>query len=169
MPPDTGELSKREWRLLRDWGQISLDDQVRKNGAVTGIPFGFVAGVKVSWKSPAFKTVVNEYYVLEEVDLKNNRFSAGGDSGAALVSKEGRLVGFIMAPATAEDFEVVVHPKTRIPDLKAMKMNREDGELHMEKVWFDSFPEVGLTLVMCDSVLEKRVGIQGMGALYLDF
>jgi len=168
MPLDTGELSKGEWRLLRDWGQISLDDQVRKNGAVTGITFGFVAGVKASWKSPAFKTVVDEYYVLEEADVRNNRFSAGGDSGAALVSKEGKLVGFIMAQATVEDFEVVVHPKTGMPDLKAMKLNREDGGLHMEKVWFESFPEVVLTMVMCASVLEKRAGIQEMGTLYLD-
>jgi hypothetical protein len=79
------------------------------------------------------------------------------------------LVGLIMARATVEDFEAVIHPRTSIPDLKAMKMNREDGEVDMAKVWFKSFPEVELTLVMCASVLEKRAGIQGMGALYLDF
>jgi len=98
------------------------------------ITFGLVAGVKASWNSLAFKTLVNEYYVLEEVDVRNNKFSAGGDSDAALMSKEGRLVGVIMAQVMVEDIEVLVHPKLSMPDFRAMKMNREDGALHIEKV-----------------------------------
>jgi hypothetical protein len=169
-PPEDGQLGRGHWRLLREWGEVSFDAHVRKNGAITGFTYGFVAGVRASWKAPRFKDPVSEFYCLEEQDVTNHRFSERGDSGAGLIDKDGVLVGFVMASSTVDDFELVVHPKTAIPDLESIKRCRlPDGSVNKEgKVWFQAFSQVTMIMITCASVIEKQVGIKGMGSLFLD-
>ena len=169
-PPEDGELGQGHWRMSREWGEVSFDAHVRKNGAITEFTYGFVAGVRTSWKVPRFKDPVSEFYCLEEQDVTNHRFSKQGDSGAGLIDKDGMLVGFVMASSTVEDFELVVHPVTAIPDLKTIKRCQlPDGSVNKEgRVWFQAFSQVTMTIITCASVIEKRVGIKGAGSLFLD-
>ena len=168
--PTSGELGKVEWAAIRDWGVIEFDQKVRKNGASTGFTFGVIAGVLTSWKSPSFESLVNEYYVMEEADVEFHRFAKSGDSGAALITDDGRVVGFVMATATFSEIDVVLHPKTKIPDLIKMKSYRgKEGNLEFDhKVWFETFTDLRVTLSTCTSVVEKRAGIKGMGNLLID-
>lgn len=169
-PPEDGELGQVHWRLLREWEEVSFDAHVRKNGAITGFTYGFVAGVRASWKAPRFKNPVSEFYCLEEQAVTNQRFARRGDSGAGLIDKYGKLIGFVMASSTVENLELVVHPMTAIPDLKTIKRCRlQDGSVNMEgRVWFEAFSQVTMTMIMCLGVIENRVGIKGMGSLFLD-
>jgi hypothetical protein len=176
-PPEMGELGKGTWLMLNDWGEVALDVQVRKNGSVTGFTYGFVSGVKAHFCSKNFKSPLSEYYILEERDVTNHQFAYPGDSGSAVVSKEGKLIGLIIARAVFQKLEVLVRPVTIVPDIKAMRNARQlDGTIQKEKAgrawsgkpWFNTFTGVTTTLVMCANVLEARSGIRGMGILYSD-
>ena len=166
--PTDGELGKVNWKTVHGWGAVQLDDMVRKNGAISEFTFGFITGVHLSWQSPSFSKVVDEYYVLEEGDVDRHEFAQRGDSGAGLVTSEGRLVGFVMAQARANDFTVVVHPVNKIPDLKRIKERRRRIEVNLDgAVWFESFPALDMTLVTCASVLEKRCQLSSIGDLHI--
>ena len=176
-PPNRGALGKGAWRLVNDWGELSLDMHVRKNGASTGFTYGFVAGVKAQFYSKKFPNPLSEFYVLEERDVTNHEFAEPGDSGSGVVSREGKLVGLVIARAVFVKLEVLVHPLTTVPDIEGIKSRRRtDGILERGekpkpwagKPWFSPFTQISTTLVMCASVLESRSGIRGMGTLYND-
>jgi len=168
--PTSGELGKVEWAAVRDWGVIEFDQKVRKNGASTGFTFGVIAGVLTSWKSPSFESLVNEYYVMEEAEVDLHQFAKSGDSGSALITNDGYVIGFVMATAAVYEIDVVLHPKTKIPDLIKMKSYRgKGGNLEFDhKVWFETFADLRVTLSTCTSVVEERAGIKGMGNLLKD-
>jgi len=176
-PPETGELGKGTWRVLNDWGEVALDLQVRKNGSVTGFTYGFVAGVKARFCSRDFESSLSEYYILEERGVTNHQFAHPGDSGSGVVSKEGKLIGFVIARAIFQKLEVLIRPMTGVPDINAIRNARKpDGTVQKAKAgrawsgkpWFSTFTGITTTLVMCANVLEARSGIRGMGILYSD-
>ena len=81
-------------------------------------------------KPPRFKKLVDEYY-FEESEIRVHNFSDKGDSGAGVISRLGKLVRFVMAGATVDDMQVVVHPNSALPDLKGLRRVR--GEDSMDR------------------------------------
>ncbi|EJD40576.1 hypothetical protein AURDEDRAFT_186961 [Auricularia subglabra TFB-10046 SS5] len=81
-----------------------------KNGASTGTTFGRVNGLKSITRHD---TQVSEEYAILGYDtsaLKNDKFSDDGDSGAAVVGRDGRIVGIITGgggPTDAVDLTYV--------------------------------------------------------------
>jgi hypothetical protein len=151
-----------------DWGTLKFDDQVRKNGSATGFSFGVVAGITTSTKLVRTRPT-REYFILPEVDFEGVPFAKPGDSGAAVINREGCLVGLVMARSILSDFVVVLNPQSGHLDLASMKKyGNEDGSIDYEKAYFREFSEINITLAMCSSILEARAGITGIGSLHVD-
>lgn len=99
--PDEGYLSEVDWQPMRKWGQVKLDDPVRKTGRTTGVTYGVVAGIYANWKSAQFPgETMKEYHVLRDEKLDEQSdishiFAWKGDSGASVVDYQGRIVGFV--------------------------------------------------------------------------
>lgn len=88
--PDLGELGKGTWRLLTDWGKISLNINVRKIAFRTRFTPGFVAGVKAQYCTKGFPYPLSENYVLEEINVTNQTFTEPGDSGSGVITRDGK-------------------------------------------------------------------------------
>jgi hypothetical protein len=163
-------MSEGKWGVMRGWGKVELDLQVRKNGAATGFSFGLVAGVTGSIKLPSSKRGSREYYVMPEINWESGTFAQYGDSGAAVVSRVGDLVAFVVARWELDDMKVAVDPATKYLDIKSMKLHRDedDGTINYDKVWFEAASRVQITLVMDSEVPDSRSGIKSMGQLVLD-
>ena len=96
--PESGILATKQWESVKQFGTVKWDQWVRKTGHVTGLTFGFVAGVHAGW-NPGIedRPPLTEYYVLEEKVSGYNKFAAKGDSGSAVITAEGDFVGIVFA------------------------------------------------------------------------
>lgn len=96
--PPTGVLVTREWNSVKQFGNLQWDQWVRKTGHVTGLTFGFVAGVHAGW-NPGLPNCppLTEFFVLEEKARQDNRFAAKGDSGSAVITTDSDFVGVVFA------------------------------------------------------------------------
>jgi hypothetical protein len=168
--PNEGILGDGNWERLQDWGKLEFDLQVRKNGMSTGFTFGVVAGITSSIRFLDSKKATREYYVLPETNLFTQPFARPGDSGAGVISRDGRLVGFVMAKTTLKNFSLAVLPNTDHLDVRMMARYRDpqDGSIDLSKVFFTTYPNLVATMVTCADVVNARTGIKAMGRLHLD-
>jgi hypothetical protein len=63
---------------------------VRKLGVRTGQTFGVIAGVRAKIYNQD-ESAMSEYFVLSESSVMTQIFAKAGDSGSAIISKEGYL------------------------------------------------------------------------------
>jgi len=168
--PSEGVLGDGPWAPLRDWGKLKYDVQVRKNGMKTRYSFGVVAGISSSMTFPGSSKASREFYVMPESEFDTRRFADRGDSGAAVISKSGLLVGFVMCKISLRNCKIVIDPETENLDIKIMEKyrNTETGKIDWDKVWFQQYSKVEVVSVMSSEVLEQRTGIRSMGDLVID-
>ena len=113
--PSEGVLSKSLWKKAASIGSIKLDMFVRKLGARTGLTHGFIGGVYGSGK--LLGKTVEEFWVLEEREASRNAFVNKGDSGAAVISNEGEVVGFVYGRRKIKDIKIICDKEEMIPDI----------------------------------------------------
>lgn len=99
----TGSVSKRgflgslEWLPAAQIGDITWDQYVRKTGAVTGLTFGVIAGVTAVVQHEGMEEPAEEFYVMQEDKVSSLDFATQGDSGSAVVTHDGNIVGMLFA------------------------------------------------------------------------
>jgi hypothetical protein len=128
LPPE-GQLSDTVWKDVQGFGPLMWDQLVRKNGRKTGLTFGFVAGVHAGWKplQHGMNKSCSEYYVLDDHSMFSNMFADKGDSGAAVITDGGLVVGFVFAGIAITSVQIITLPGTRdTPDIKTTAVRRED-------------------------------------------
>ena len=135
--PDHGVLSTVDWQRMNGFAEINWDMYVRKAGRTTGMTFGFVAGVHGDWVPPTFpEKTCREFYALEEKIGVDNQFASPGDSGAAVINDDGKIVSFVFAGINIDTIKVVFAKSSRIPDILKIKERREtDGSVRLEDVY----------------------------------
>jgi hypothetical protein len=87
-----------------------------------------------------------------------------------VVSKDGKLVGFVMAEITLKNCSIVVDPHApRNLGLSSMAGWRdEDGSIDFQSIWFNQYDEVNVVALMCADVIDERAGAKSLGELYMD-
>jgi hypothetical protein len=161
--PMTGVLDTTEWKSVKQFGTVKFDQWVRKTGQVTGLTFGFVAGVHAGW-NPGIASFppLTEFYVLEEKASKNNKFAQKGDSGSAVITAEGEFVGIVFAFIDVEEISVVVDVESKVPDILTIAhRRRSDGTVDDHNLWTDWFESECFILIECAEMVRKRAGIEG--------
>src|SRR5579859_6006766 len=74
------------------------------------------------------------FYVLQETTEQTNLFADDGDSGAAVVTDEGVLVGVVLANWRIGDVQMIIDPVSGKLDPTSFRAAREeDGSLDWEK------------------------------------
>jgi len=161
--PESGILATKQWDSVKQFGTLKWDQWVRKTGHVTGLTFGFVAGVHAGW-NPGIANCppLTEYYVLEEKVDGYNKFAAKGDSGSAVITAEGDFVGIVFARLDLDEISVVVDVETKVPDILTIgRRRRSDGSVDDHRLWTEWFTSKAFVLVECAEMVRKQAGIQG--------
>jgi hypothetical protein len=161
--PADGVLASKEWKSVDGFGTLQLDQWVRKTGHVTGLTFGFVAGVHAGW-NPGIPDCppLTEFYVIEEKTRQDNQFAARGDSGAAVITAEGNVVGFVFAIVDVTDIDVIVDFQSKVPDIATIaNRRRSDGTVDKDRLWWDWFESKSFILVECAEMVKLRARIEG--------
>jgi hypothetical protein len=161
--PESGVLATKQWDSVKQFGTLKWDQWVRKTGHITGLTFGFVAGVHAGW-NPGIENCppLTEYYVLEEKASGYNKFAAKGDSGSAVITAEGDFVGIVFAMVDVDEISVVVDVETKVPDILTIEhRRRSDGSVDDHRLWTDWFTSKSFILVECAEMVRKRARIQG--------
>ena len=155
-------LSTKVWSSVNVFGHLKWDQLVRKTGHVTGLTFGFVAGVYAGWNPGIPKCPpLTEFYVIEEKTRSDNRFAAKGDSGAAVITPEGNVVGFVVGVVDITDIEVVVDIQSKVPDILTIaNRRRSDGSVDNNGLWWDCFEAKSFILVECAEMVKMRARIE---------
>jgi hypothetical protein len=122
--PEDGVLSHDNWNDLSSWGELSYDLHVRKTGRTSGTTYGFVAGVHAGWQGNGIDKPCDEFYVLEQQVQIEHLFAKKGDSGAVVIDRDGRLVGFVWGGVELRDIKIIVDKKAKIPDLLEYEKRR---------------------------------------------
>ena len=160
--PATGVLATKVWSPVNVFGRLKWDQWVRKTGHVTGLTFGFVAGVYAGW-NPGIPNCppLTEFYVIEEKTRSDNRFATKGDSGAAAITPEGNVVGFVFGIVDITDIEVIVDIQSKVPDILTIaNRRRSDGSVDENGLWWDWFESKSFILVECAEMVKMRAGIE---------
>jgi Peptidase family S64 len=127
--PKSGSL---EWLPATQVGDITWDQYVRKTGATSGLTFGVIAGVTAAVQYNDMAQPAEEYYVIQEDRVGRLDFSAKGDSGSAVVTHDGNVVGMLFAECIIDQVRVVLD-RNKIVDLPHMKRNRlQDGTVDLD-------------------------------------
>ena len=161
--PESGILATKQWDSVKQFGTLKWDQWVRKTGHVTGLTFGFVAGVHAGW-NPGIANCppLAEYYVLEEKVTGHNKFGGKGDSGSAVITAEGDFVGIVFAIVDVDEISVVVDVQTKVPDILTIgRRRRSDGSVNDHGLWTDWFISKSFLLVECAEIVRKRAHIEG--------
>lgn len=161
--PMTGVLDTTEWKSVKQFGPLKVDQWVRKCGQVTDLTFGFVAGVHAGW-NPGIDNCppLTEFYVLEEKTSRHNKFARKGDSGSAVITTEGDFVGIVFAFIDVEEIAVVVDVESKVPDIMTIAhRHRSDGTVDDHNLWTDWFESESFILVECAEMVRERAGIEG--------
>lgn len=98
---------------------------------MTGLTFGSVAGVHAGW-NPEIPDCppLTEFYVIEEKTRNDNKFAAKGDSGAAVVTTEGKVVRFVFAI-----IDVIIDSQSKIPDIATIaNCRRRDRTVDIDQL-----------------------------------
>ena len=161
--PEPGILARKQWDSVKQFGTLKWDQWVRKRGHVTGLTFGFVAGVHAGW-NPGITNCppLTEYYILEEKTSRQNHFAKKGDSGSAVITAEGDFVGIVFAGVDVDEISVVVNVETKVPDILSIRhRRRSDGTVDDHRLWTDWFSSKSFVLVECAEMVRKRAHIEG--------
>ena len=152
-----------EWENVADWGDLDFDLVVRKSGRRTGLTFGFVAGVHAGWVNPKVKSApCSEYYVLQELHDSENFFAKKGDSGAAVVASDGKVVGFVHCGIEIKDVQVVCLPGGDVPDILTIASRRDSaGDVDTNRQWFSYFNRRSFILIESAVMVKERAGLAG--------
>ena len=155
-----------EWKSVAGWTELDFDQCVRKTGQTSGLTFGFIAGVHtgfINWSvssKPCF-----EYYVLQEVGADSNCFAKRGDSGSAVITNNGLVVGFVHSAIEISDVAIVCHPgepDKDVPDLRKIAERRgSDGEVDLHRLWFSYFSGRSFILVESALMIKERAKLEG--------
>lgn len=158
--PANHVLASKYWDSVKGLGSLKLDQWVRKTGHVTGLTFGCVAGVHAGW-NPGIPNCppLTEFYIIEENNKSFNMFGSNGDSGAAVITPEGTVVGFMFATIDVTEIEVIVDIKTKVPAMANRR--RSDGSVDKYWFWWDLFGSKSFILVECAQMVKMRAGIEG--------
>ena len=94
-----GVVPESEFHAPRDLDVYNVKTLLAvKNGRSTGTTFGRVNGLKSITRCTDYgiHQVSEEYVVLGyDTSIKNNKFSAPGDSGAIVIGRDGRIIGIL--------------------------------------------------------------------------
>ena len=104
---------------------------------------------------------LTEFYILEEKKSNDNRFAAKGDSGAAVSTTGGDVVGFVFGIVDVTDIEVIVDVQSKLPDILTIANRpRSDGSVDKDRLWWDCFNSESFILVECAEMVKMRAGIE---------
>lgn len=161
--PEETDLYGLTWDDVSDFGELDFDMRVRKSGQRTGVTFGCVAGVHAGWINPKIRSrACSEYYVLQERRETDNFFAKRGDSGAAVITNDGDVVGFVHCSIEIQDVQVVCRPGSTTPDLRKIAERRDSaGEVDLHQLWFTYFVERSFVLIECATMVRDRARIAG--------
>ena len=161
--PQEEFLRSLEWKSVSGWLELGFDQYVRKTGRTTGLTYGFVAGVHAGWKNPLIpsKKACSEFYVIQELEESVNWFAKRGDSGAAVISNNGELVGFVHSAISISKVLVVCQPGTTIPDLRTIQQRRDsnDGGVDNNDLWFTNFDKRKFVLIESALMVKERADL----------
>ena len=161
--PDHVVLSTVDWHRMNGLAPIQWDMYVRKAGRTTGMTFGFIAGVYGNWVPDTFPDkTCEEFYALEEKTSTENQFAAPGDSGAAVINDDGKIVGFVFAGIKIDTVKIVFDRSTRTPDILKIKERREaDGSVRLEDVYSEYISGRKFVLIESANMVFERTTIEG--------
>ena len=92
----------------------------------------------------------------------NNKFATKGDSGAAVITPEGNVVGFVFAMVNITDIEVIVNVQSKVPDIFTIANRQQsDGSVDKNELWWDWFESKSFVLVECAEMVKMRGSIKG--------
>jgi hypothetical protein len=155
-------LKSLAWKSISGWSELEFDQYVRKTGRITGLTYGFMDGVHTGWKNPEIcsKEPCSEFYVLQELEEGINWFTKRGDSGAAVITNNGELVGFVHCVISVDKVLTVCHPEKSVPDLRTIRERRDsDGGVDHNKLWFTTFNKRRFVLVESALMVKKQAGL----------
>ena len=130
---------------------------MRKLGARTGLTHGFIGGVYGSGKF--LGKTVEEFWALEEREESRNCFADKGDSGAAVISNEGELVGFIYGKRRIKDIKIICDKKARIPNISRIRELRGRKPEDIEDVFSRVFLNQIFVLIESAEMVLERAGV----------
>jgi hypothetical protein len=88
--------------------RAKLNSLVRKSGRTTGLTEGIVRVLDLELLNVEYDHGMVRMAGVFAVEGVNGAFSQGGDSGSAVVSDSGRLVGLLFAGSDAQSFVIPV-------------------------------------------------------------
>jgi hypothetical protein len=164
-PDLEGYLQTLNWEAISgDVGPLLYDLYVRKTGGSTGLKFGFVAGIEASFKTKKIKAKksMREFYCLQEEKESSNGFAKKGDSGSAVITNEGVVVGFVYAWTAIDDVMLIMDHETGTLDIREFaKRRRSDGFVDIDDVYARTFDGTQFVLVESAEMIMQRSGVQG--------
>jgi hypothetical protein len=105
---------------------------------------------------------LTEFYVIEETTSNDNKFAAKGDSGAAVITTEGKIVRFVSAIVDVTDIDAIIDVQSKIPDSATIaNRRRSDGTLDKDQLWWDWLESKSFILVECAEIVMIRASIEG--------
>jgi hypothetical protein len=162
-------LSSISWAPCDCLGDIAYDMPVRKLGVTTGQTFGVIAGVhaKIFNKD---ESAVSEYFVLSESSVMKQTFAKAGDSGSAIISREGAFVGMYFATIFSDTIELIIlQNKEDWPDFRRMAGRRkQDGTVDFEDTFKLAYKGMELALIEDARLLKDLMGLQHYGSVVQD-
>lgn len=99
----------------------------------------------------------SEFYVIQELKESVNWFAKRGDSGAAVISNNGELVGFVHSAISISKVLVVRQPGTTIPDLRTIR--EHDGGVDNNDLWFSYFDKRKFVLIESALMVKERADL----------
>ena len=129
--PTTGFLGSLKWQSAAKLGDITWDQYVRKTGAMSGLTFGVIAGVTAGVQHEGMTESTEEFYVMREERLTRLDFAIEGDSGSAVVTHDGMIVGMLFAGWEIDQVRMVMDRKGVVDIPHMRKYRLDDGTIDL--------------------------------------
>jgi hypothetical protein len=92
----------------------------------------------------------------------SNEFVKQGDSGSAVITNDGVVVGFVYAWTTINDVMLIMDHETGTLDIREFaKRRRSDGFVDIDHAYARTFDDTQFVLVESAEMIMQRSGVQG--------
>jgi hypothetical protein len=126
--PRGGYLGSLQWAAAGRIEEMSFDKAVRKSGRTTGLTYGYVAGLHANFLHPDIGSEgTDEFYVIHEETVFNQRFADQGDSGSAVIDNEGNAIGVLFGGWELIGIKVVLDNRMKINIEHLQNYRQADG------------------------------------------
>jgi hypothetical protein len=101
------------------------------------------------------KKSMREFYCLQEEKESSNEFAKKGDSGSAVITNEGVVVGFVNAWTAIDDVMLIMDHETGTLDIREFAKRRKSD------LCARTFDGTQFVLVESAEMIMQRSGVQG--------